>query len=207
MCVDLIEVLKSARNIGDIDCYRDDILAMIPLVEIMIGFDQQNKAHQYDLWEHSLHTVVNLPKDMDDDMLYLAAFLHDIGKPDCQVSDEKDPTFMHYYGHPKRSMEIVRDDIIPRLLGIPDGLSADECRRLLYYIENHDDGVSLRMKSLRRHLRKGASLQEFKNLMWLQIADAKAHVMLPVIEEKIHICEQWLDGYSEKMYKDILSGK
>ena len=40
---------------------------------IMIDYDQQNWTHQYDLWQHSLHTVLGVPRGIDDDMLYLAA--------------------------------------------------------------------------------------------------------------------------------------
>ena len=70
---------------------------------------KKNYAHQYDLWNHSLQTVCNLPKDIDEDMVYLAALLHDIGKPDCVIEDTRDGKINnHYYGHPKRSMEIVR---------------------------------------------------------------------------------------------------
>ena len=114
---------------------------------------------------------------------------------------------MHYYGHPQRSMEITRDEIIPGLLNCSVELTDDEQRRLLYYVQYHDDRVSLRIKHLRRHLRLGASLQEFQNLMKLQVADAKAHVMKPIIIERIEICGQLAGDYGKKLYEDILSGK
>ena len=136
-------------------------------------------------------------------MLYLAALLHDIGKPDCQCSGkrEDDPN-KHYYGHPVRSMEIVRDSVFPELTAMGVCLTADECRRLLYYVEYHDDRVSLRQQHLQRHLQR-ASLEEFKKLMQLQVADAKAHIMLPVIEERIRICDTWAGSYADEMYSAI----
>ena len=141
-------------------------------------------------------------------MIYLAAFLHDIGKPDCQICDTKDGKVnMHYYGHPIRSMEIVRDDIVPYLLNKGNIITSEQNRRLLYYIEFHDDRVSLRMKHLRRHLNMGFSVEEFQNLMKLQVADAKAHVMLPIILERIDICSKWSGEYAYQVYKDILAGK
>lgn len=114
---ELILLLRSAINTSEINKYRDEIVNLIPETKIMVNFNQQNYAHQYDLWEHSLHTVVGLPKDIEDDMVYLAALVHDIGKPECQVYGERDGKVnMHYYGHPTRSMEIARDKIIPGLL-------------------------------------------------------------------------------------------
>ena len=205
---DLIGLLRHASEVKEIEKYRVEIIDLIPETRRMVDFNQQNYAHQYDLWEHSLQTVVGLPKDMKDDMIYLAALLHDIGKPDCQSYGERDGKInMHYYGHPKRSMEITRDGIIPGLIARGEKLTEDEQRRLLYYVEYHDDRVSLRMKHLRRHLNLGASVAEFQNLMKLQVADAKAHVMIPIVQQRIEICEKLSGEYAEELYKDILAGK
>ena len=205
---ELIRILRDSGTTNEIDKRRDDIADLIPAVRIMFGYDQQNLAHQYDLWEHSLQTVVGLPKDIDDDMVFLAALIHDIGKPDCQIYDERDGQInMHYYGHPARSMEITKDQIIPDLLSKGEDLSDDDQRRLIYYVEYHDDRMSLRMKHLRQHLKLGASLQEFQNLMKLQVSDAKAHVLIPIVQQRIEICTQLSGEYVEKLYQDILDGK
>ncbi len=205
---ELIQILRNADNAADIDTHREEIVELIPAVRIMFGYDQQNIAHQYDLWEHSLQTVVGLPKDIDDDMVFLAAMIHDIGKPDCQIYGERDGQInMHYYGHPARSLEITRDQIIPDLLSKGEDLSEDEQRRLIYYVEYHDDRMSLRMKHLRQHLNLGASLQEFQNLMKLQVSDARAHVLIPIVRQRIEMCTQLSGEYAEKLYRDILAGK
>ena len=204
---DLITILRESDSAADIDRHRPDIVQLIPKVKIMLDFNQQNYAHQYDLWEHCLQTVVGLPKDIDDDMVFLAAMLHDIGKPDCQTYDTRDGKVnMHYYGHPQRSMEIVKDAIIPELLSKGESLRDDEQRRLIYYVEYHDDRVSLRMKHLRRHLNMGVSLQEFQNLMRLQVADAKAHVLIPVVRQRIEICRKLAGEYGEELYRKIKAG-
>ena len=201
---DLITILRESDSAADIDKHRADIIQLIPKVKIMLDFNQQNYAHQYDLWEHCLQTVAGLSKDIDDDMVFLAAMLHDIGKPDCQTYDTRDGKVnMHYYGHPQRSMEIVKDAIIPELLSKGESLSDDEQRRLIYYVEYHDDRVSLRMKHLRRHLNMGVSLQEFQNLMRLQVADAKAHVLIPVVRQRIEICGKLAGEYGEELYRKI----
>ncbi len=193
---ELIQLLRQAKDIKEIDKSRDEILTLIPELKVMVDFDQQNYAHQYDLWGHSLQTVVGLPRDIEDDMVYLAALIHDIGKPDCQIYDGRDGKVnMHYYGHPERSMEITRDIIIPGLMLKGEKLTEDEQRRLLYYVEYHDDRVSLRMKHLRRHLKLGASISEFQTLMKLQVADAKAHVLIPIVQQRIEICEKLSGEY------------
>lgn len=205
---ELIQLLKRTTDVREIEKYRDEIVELIPETKIMVNFNQQNYAHQYDLWEHSLQTVVGLPKDIEDDMVYLAALIHDIGKPDCQIYDERDGKVnMHYYGHPARSMEITRDQIIPGLIAKGEKLAEDEQRRLLYYVEYHDDRVSLRMKHLRRHLNLGASVSEFQTLMKLQVADAKAHVLIPIVQQRIEVCEKLSGEYAEELYREILAGK
>ena len=204
---ELIQLLRSATDVREIDKYKDEIVTLVPETKIMMDFNQQNYAHQYDLWEHSLQTVVGLPKDIEDDMVYLAALVHDIGKPDCQIYDECDGKVnMHYYGHPIRSMEITRDQIIPGLIAKGEKMTDDEQRRFLYYIEYHDDRVSLRMKHLCRHLKLGASVSEFQTLMKLQVADAKAHVLIPIVQQRIEVCEKLSGEYAEELYREILAG-
>lgn len=203
---ELLRLLKAATSAEQVDELRDIIVSYIPKISVMFGFDQQNHAHQYDLWNHCVHTMLNLPKDIDDPMLYLAALLHDIGKPDCQCRGKReDDTNMHYYSHPRRSMEIVRDRVIPELISKGALLSEDEQRRLLYYVEYHDDRVSLREKHMKHHLQM-VSLNEFKNLMHLQVADAKAHIMLPVIEERIRVCSILSGEYADEKYQELKSG-
>lgn len=204
---ELILILKTLNTAEALDRYREEIEELIPQVKIMFDYDQKNNAHQYDLWMHCLHTVTGLERNMEDDMLYLAALLHDIGKPDCQVHGKREnDTNMHYYGHPERSAEIVEKEIINTLLEKGANMSLEEQKRLVYYVRYHDDRVSLRMKHMRRHLNM-VSLDDFKQLMRLQVADAKAHVMLPIIEKRIEICEKLAGEYADYLQEQILAGK
>ena len=205
---ELLYLLKNAQSVEEIDSHREEIAVLIPAVRQMFDFDQKNHAHQYDMWMHCLHTVVGLSEEVTDDILYVAALLHDIGKPDCQVGGKReDDINMHYYGHPERSFEIVQNDVIPTLLKNGADMSADEQRRLLYYVHYHDDRMGLRMHHVRRHMRIPVSLKEFKNLMRLQIADAKAHVLLPIVVKRVEICEQLAGAYGEELYQRILNGE
>lgn len=201
---ELVELLKRADCAEEIDTKRAEIGELIPAVKIMFDYDQQNHAHQYDLWMHSLNVVVNLPRDMEDDMLYLAALFHDIGKPDSRCkSNRPDDINMHYYGHPKKSMEIVDSVIIPDLDQKGFEISCMDVKRLLYYVEYHDDHVSKKLKHLNRHM-KMASFDAFRNLMLLQVADAKAHIQLPIIVERVEICSALAREDGEALYKMYL---
>ena len=116
-----------------------------------------------------------------------AALLHDVGKPQCQTQGERDgKPNMHYYGHPEKSLQLVKREIVPTLEWNGEFLSETEKKRLFYYVAFHDDHVSFRKKHLRRHL-KIASFEEFQKLMILQTADAKAHIQVPVIDERVQI--------------------
>ena len=141
---ELLNVLKTAETAEEMDVRREEIAALIPAVRTMFGYDQKNSAHQYDLWMHSLHVVCNLPRRMENDMVYLAALLHDIGKPEAQFRGKRegDPD-MHYYGHPEKSMEIVRDVVVPELDRQGYVIPCFDVQELLYYVKYHDDHVSV----------------------------------------------------------------
>lgn len=204
---ELITLLKTVEIPEEINIRRNEIVELIPAVKVMLNFDQQNHAHQFDLWMHSLNVVVNLPKNLDDDMLYLAALFHDIGKPDSQCRGKRlDDPNMHYYGHPKRSRQIVSEVIIPELDKKGYAISGLDIKRLLYYIEYHDDHVSMKLKHINRHL-KMVPFEEFKNLMLLQVADAKAHVQLPIIAERVQICGALASEEGEALYRIYLEEK
>ena len=195
----LIALLKTANRVEEIEHYREDIASLIPRVRDMIDFDQKHSAHQFDLWNHSIHTVLNLPRNLDDGMLYLAALLHDIGKPETQCKSKRvDDVNMHYYGHPKKSMEIVRDEVIPYLLNSGEKLLSADMKRLLYYVEYHDDRVSEKVKHANM-----VSFDDFQKLMLLQVADAKAHVMIPIIEERIKVCTALAGEKGRELWDEI----
>ena len=204
---DIIHLLKNSKTSDEIDEKREDIASVIPAAREMFGYDQMNTAHQYDLWLHCVNTVLNLPENLDDDMLYLAALLHDIGKPECRCQGSKPgDTNMHYYGHPAKSMEIVRDIVIPELDRQGFYLGSEDRKRLLYYVAYHDDHVSLRLGHLRRHLQM-ADFEEFQKLMLLQVADAKAHVQIPVVVQRISICGALAGEEGVELYRRILAGE
>lgn len=201
---ELVTLLKTAENVEVVNACREEIAEWFPLVRRMFEYDQQNSAHQYDLWMHSLHTVVGMPRNLEDDMLYLGALLHDVGKPDCQVRGKRpEDTDMHYYGHPVRSREIVETEVIPFLLEKGVELSADDIHRLIYYVAHHDDRMSLRLKHVREHMNIPVSFETFQKLMLLEVSDALAHVQIPVVAERVQVCSALAGEEGRKLYEQI----
>lgn len=204
---EILKLLKTAESVEIINGHSEEIAEIVPVIRIMFDYDQKNKAHQFDLWMHSLHVVCGLPRNMEDNMIYLAALLHDIGKPisRCQGTRIGD-TDMHYYGHPEKSFRIVKDEVIPTLDRLGYRLPSWDVKRLLYYVEYHDDRVSVKLKHVRRHT-KIVPFEQFQYLMRLQVADAKAHVQLPIIAERVQICTKLAGEEGKKLYQRILEGE
>lgn len=80
------------------------LFALIPELEVCKGFNQNNEWHIYDVYEHILHVVDNVPLNI---ILRLAALFHDIGKPICYKEDENG--IGHFYGHWEASQKIFDD--------------------------------------------------------------------------------------------------
>lgn len=82
---------------------------LIPEIKPMIGFEQHNPHHCYDVWEHTLHALSGSERVLP---VRWAVLLHDIGKPHTFTCDEHG--IGHFYGHPKYSEELTRQ-ILQRL--------------------------------------------------------------------------------------------
>ena len=82
--------------------YPDVIGVFWPEVLPMVGFDQRNRHHCYDVWEHTLHALAAVRPETE---LRLTLLLHDIGKPNCFTADEKGQG--HFYGHPAESARLA----------------------------------------------------------------------------------------------------
>jgi len=89
--------------------YSDVISVMIPEIAPMKGFEQHNPHHIYDVWEHSLVAMENVPEDL---ILRATMLFHDIAKPQCFFMGEDGNG--HFYGHQKAGADMA-DTILRRL--------------------------------------------------------------------------------------------
>ena len=76
--------------------YADLITSALPELAPMQGCQQQNPHHLYDVWEHTVRAVGQVPAEP---VLRWAMLLHDSGKPACKTVDEQG--IGHFRGHPK----------------------------------------------------------------------------------------------------------
>ena len=147
------ELDRQMRQEFETNMLSDDILKSLtiedldyllgPNVTRMVGYDQKNAHHCYDLWQHTLKTVEGIkPEGLTEEQykkLRIAAFFHDIGKPD--VAKFRDDTGQQvYYGHAMHSVEVAE------FLLESFGYEQEEIDQIGFYIGHHDDFISYKSK-------------------------------------------------------------
>ncbi len=75
---------------------------VMPEFDAMMKETQDNAYHCYDVGTHTIVMMQNIPNDK---VLRLTALMHDMGKPQTAIIDEKGEK--HFYGHAKVSAELA----------------------------------------------------------------------------------------------------
>lgn len=128
------------------DCFLQSVHiwgAVIPEILPMVGFEQNNPHHVYDVFTHTLIALENTPNELH---LRLTAFFHDIGKPHTYTVDEQGVG--HFYGHPAESVRIAQA-ILERLRC--DNSTKDNVLTLVKY---HDATLVPKKKNIKRWFTK-----------------------------------------------------
>ena len=143
---------KDARKLFEESLLRDDVVEYYlsktpeeleaelgPEVTRMVGFEQKNMHHCYDLWGHTLHTVEAVDTtgltEEQAKKLKVAAFFHDIGKPDVTGFNSRTEQ-QTFYNHAVHSVDIAKP-ILERL-----GYSESEINQIGFFIGHHDDFIN-----------------------------------------------------------------
>lgn len=109
----------------------------------MVGYEQKNIHHCYDLYNHTLHTVNGIDKTNINEeelkKLKVAALFHDVAKPDVSSMNEKTGQQV-FYGHAQKSGQIA-DEMLEDM-----GYSKEEIASINFYIVHHDDFISYKNK-------------------------------------------------------------
>ncbi len=123
--------------------YPEVIGVVLPEILPAVGFDQHNRHHCYDVYEHSVRAMAALPPEP---ALRWTMFLHDLGKPETFSIDGAGVG--HFYGHGRRSAELAH--IICRRLRM-DRRSSETIEEL---VRLHDTEIPLTERGVRRMLRR-----------------------------------------------------
>ena len=139
--------------------YPDVLGVFWPEILPMVGFDQRNRHHCYDVWEHTLHALEEAPPDP---VLRLTMLLHDIGKPACFTVDRQGSG--HFYGHPAAGAQIAE--------GMLRRLRADRATRetVVRLIQWHDRDIPRTRQGIGRAVRL-LGVMDLRRLLAVKQAD------------------------------------
>jgi len=140
-----VEFFKLLTEKGAVKILREypDVFGVFwPELLAMVGFDQRNRHHCYDVWEHTLHALDAVPGDL---VLRCTTLLHDVGKPSCFTVDGAGVG--HFYGHPAKGGELA-DGMLRRLK-----CAAALRETVVRLVEWHDKNIPRTEKSIGRALR------------------------------------------------------
>lgn len=148
-------------NVEKAKLFAPILTQVIPELSPLIGFDQKNPHHRYDVYTHTAHVVEGVGQNY---ALRWAALLHDVGKPECFSVDENG--IGHFYGHAQRSAQTA--NAILRRLKAPNELREQVCT----LIEQHMTITEPTRKCVRRRLAR-LGYGGFAALLELQEADLR----------------------------------
>ena len=156
---EFFKLLCGTHAVEILRAYPEVIGVFWPEIIPMVGFDQRNHHHCYDIWEHTLHAVKHTPNDL---ILRCSALLHDVGKLKCFTIDESGVG--HFYGHPKVSAQMAEEML--RRLKCPNDLRFTIVR----LVEWHDKVFPRTEKSVRRAL-MNLGEEDLRRLIAIKRAD------------------------------------
>lgn len=141
--------------------YPDVMTQLLPELQPMQGFAQNNPYHAYDVYEHTARTVQAVPADP---VMRLAMLLHDSGKPACYTQDSEG--IGHFHGHPAVSASIARSALTR--LHVDSNTIKQVCALVTY----HDSDLSPTVPCIKRWLnRLGEDMM--RKLLAMKAADIR----------------------------------
>jgi len=153
----------TGNNVSDILLAHLPVMTeIIPEMSSMIGFEQNNTHHCYDVLRH---TLVSIDHALKDTILRLTMLFHDMGKPLCYT--ETEDGIGHFYGHPQISSDMAKE-ILLRLKY--DNNTLKTVPELILY---HDTEILPHRKYVKRWLNKIGE-ERFRQLIEVKRADAMA---------------------------------
>ena len=174
------ELIREAYHLG--------ITAVIlPEFDEMMRTGQETKYHRYDVGEHTVQAVCNVPPDK---VLRLTMLLHDVAKPEMKTVDADGTA--HFKGHDIRGEQKAKE-ILRRLK-----FDNDTIHKVTKLIRRHDYRMPAEKKNVRKAMSK-ISAELFPMYLLVKRADILAHSMYRREEELEN-----LSGL-QKCYEEIVA--
>lgn len=166
---ELIKMLQGKNVMNILDEFQEIISCIIPEINEIIGFEQNNPYHVYDVWKHTLIAVNNV----DVLILKLALLFHDIAKPNCYSIDEQG--MGHFYGHADESAKIAYEIFKRMKITNAEAIDKNDINDVIELIRYHDSIIEPTKKSIRKMLSKlNGSKVQFERLLSVKKADILA---------------------------------
>mgnify|MGYP005762098331 CR=1 FL=1 len=148
-----------------LDHYRDIFKYVIPEFKDLMGFNQKNPYHIYDVWDHTMVALTKASSETKDRVVRLAVLFHDIGKPRCYTED--DTGRGHFYGHAVVGA-VVTENVL-RSLRL-DNKTINEVSSL---VKAHDSMLEPKKRSVLRWLNRIGE-EQFRRILIIRKADISA---------------------------------
>ncbi len=148
---------------------------IIPELKECVSYDQHNPYHAYDLYMHIALAVGFGKRDI---VTELALLLHDIGKPQCQVFDERG--IAHYYEHAKIGAALADE----RLKAMK--YDNDTRKKVVELISYHDATFDDEPKHIKKWLNKIGE-EQFRRLLEVRYADIFAQNAMSMSQRLAYI--------------------
>lgn len=185
--VELVKLLVSSHPEELKVAYETGLTRVFfPEFDVMMDTPQQNPHHSYNVGEH---TIVSLQEIPADKVLRLTMLLHDVAKPVCRTTDEKG--IDHFYGHQDKGSEMAR--AILRRLKFDNDTTDRVCRLVRW----HDDNPEISERNMRRAISR-IGVEQYPALFAVKRADTMAQSAYGRDEKLAYIAEY------ERMYQEIL---
>lgn len=147
--------------------YKDIMAVIIPELIPCMKPIKEISYHDSKIYGHLCNVVKNI--EMQDYILRIAAYLHDIGKPAAFAYDEE-KNRITFYNHDIKGAEIAYG-ILRRLK-----YSKEEIEEIILLIRYHNDPTRVNTKWVKRKLTKfNGDEQRLKKLFVLKLADVRDH--------------------------------
>ncbi len=172
----------------------------LPEFDTMMATPQNTEHHMYDVGEHTIHVMENVPEDK---VLRLAALFHDVGKPACRKTDAEGTD--HFLGHPALGADMTAD--IMRRLKF-DNATIESVTRLVRF---HDERFPVTARNVRRFISRLGS-EYFDDMLVLKRADVLGQSMyqrkekLDRIDEMDRVGHEIMNNAEPLSVKDLAIG-